>query len=518
MKGKSILSLAIALLLSLSMLAILPVKSVPTATMYVDPSYLDTTLDLGSTFTVTIKFKDFVDLWVWQVQIKWDPTIIDCTAYRYAPTLATDVFDVLAPARGTLFMSGGINHALGKLLGTSQSLTSPPATGVTGVAGTGYNLVEMDFTVVGYGTCDIAFDNPPVSTFWSNSGLAKQPCDFQPATVETTEAPLPYGPKADFEWLPVIPQNGTVVHFDATKSKPGFDGSHMCPITEYRWDFDDGTGWHNVSGKTIDHTFALPGFFDVFLEVNATGAVPETDSKTKTIQVRPPSKGAAIDLYCNRGPFDGKGPDVPNDAWAPQEEMWLYAKVTYNDEVVESKLVAFEVRDADDNCVTYRTQATNGSGIAAISFRIPSMPAFGDWIAVAVVDVAGTTVADTMPFKVGWIIEIVSVTPTNGPYKKGNNMFFELEITNIGKTTKTPTITLVVYDECGVPIGQVIITSWDIPTETTSPFTTTVAIAVPQWAFVGLATVYANAFTDLPMSHGVPYCPEQSATFMIEKA
>jgi hypothetical protein len=115
--------------------------------------------------------------------MKWDPAIIDCTAFRYASTLATDVFDVLAPARGTLFMSGGINHATGKLMGTSQSLTAPPPTGVTGVAGTGYNLVEMDFTVVSQGTCQIEFDNPPVSTFWSNSGLTKQPCDFEPATV-----------------------------------------------------------------------------------------------------------------------------------------------------------------------------------------------------------------------------------------------------------------------------------------------------------------------------------------------
>jgi PKD repeat protein len=519
MKAKSIssiASIAIALMLALSMLAILPVNAV-TATMYVDPAYVDSTLDIGSTFTVTVKFKDFVDLWVFQVQMNWNPAIIDCTAYRYGPTLATDVFDVLAPARGTLFMSGGIDHVLGKLLGTSQSLTAPPATGVTGVAGTGYNLVEMDFIVVGYGTCDITFENPPVKTFWSNSGLTKQPCDFVPATVETKAAPAPYGPTAKFVWLPVIPQNGTVVNFDATTSLPGFNGVSMCPITEYRWDFDDSTGWYNVSGKTIDHTFALPGFFDVFLEVYAPGASPDTDDVTKIIQVIPPSLGADIDLYCNRGPFDGKGPDVPNDAWAPQEEIMLYAKVTYNEEPVESKLVAFEVRDADDNCVTYRTQATDGLGIATISFRIPSMPAFGDWIAIAVVDVAGTTVADTMPFKVGWIIEIISVTPTGAPYNKGNNMFFELEITNIGKTTKTPTITIVVYDECSVPIGQVIITTWDIPGETTTPFATTVAIPVPQWAFVGMATVYANAFTALPMSQGVPYCPEQSNTFLIEK-
>jgi hypothetical protein len=183
MKEKIIVAILVVLPLILSASAFVPVHANPTATMYITPSSVDSTLHIGSTFMVTIKFKDFVDLWVFQVQIKWDPTIIDCTAYRYAPTLATDVFDALAPARGTLFLSGGINHVTGKLLGTSQSLTAPPATGVTGVVGTGYNLVELDFTVVGDGTCDITFDNPPVSTFWSNSGLTKQPCSFEPATV-----------------------------------------------------------------------------------------------------------------------------------------------------------------------------------------------------------------------------------------------------------------------------------------------------------------------------------------------
>jgi PKD repeat protein len=318
-------------------------------------------------------------------------------------------------------------------------------------------------------------------------------------------------------WNPVIPQNCTPVNFNAGLSKPGFDGLHMCPITEYRWNFDDGNST-TTGNPTIIHHFLEPAFYAVTLEVYAPGAVPENDTEGHSVMVIPPPTGAYIDLTCNRTPFDGTGIDVANDAWAPQELMVLYAKVTYNLEPVEAKLVGFEVRDSDGDCVLYRVQATSASGIAQIDFRIPSEPVFGDWIAIAIVDVAGTTVADTMPFKVGWIIEILSVTPTNGPYYKGNNMYFELEIVNIAKTTKTPTITVVVYDECGVPLGQVIIDTWDIPPETSAPFTTTVAIHVPQWAFVGLARVYANAFTDLPSANGVPYCPEQSAEFIIKKA
>jgi len=225
--------------------------------------------------------------------------------------------------------------------------------------------------------------------------------------------------------------------------------------------------------------------------------------------------GAAIDLYCQKAPFDGKGPNVKSDAFAPQELVILYAKVTYNDDPVANKLVGFQVNASDGTLVFTRVAETDESGIAMAEFRIPSDPVFGEWLAYAIVDVAQTTVADTMPFDVGWIIEILSVTPVESTYSKGETASFTLSIKNLGKTTKTPTITVVVYDECAVPIAVALVPEWSIEGEATVDFTCD--LEIPMWAFVGTATVYANAFTDLPSNDGVPYCPEASASFIIAK-
>jgi len=518
MKGKTITASLFALLLVFGSLAMLPVHSASTATMYVEPASIDG-LDIGDTFTATIMFKDFVDLWTWQVQIFWDPSVINCTGFKYGVKLSDNVYEVLAPGREYLQNSGGL--VPGKLLGTASSLTSPPTTGVTGEAGVGYKLVELYFKVVGYGSIHtIDFDDPPLKTFWLNSAsLVKQPCNFEPGTVETIAPPTPYGPTAAFTWTPTIPQNGTDVTFDARSSKPGFDGTHMCPITCWRWNFGDGTGWFNCSDKEVwVHNFAEPNTYTVYLEVYAPGAPTETNSTTHDVKVIPPPMGAHIELTApEQAPYDGEGPDVECDAFAPQQMVVLKAKVTYNLDPVEGKIVGFEVLDASGACVTYRTAVTNASGIAVVEFRIPSMPAFGDWLAIAIVDVAQTTVADTMPFKVGWIIEILSVAPLETTYHKCNDMYFTLEIKNIALSTRTTTLTVVVYDECGVPIGQIVVPDWPIEARFDGYYATTMSIHVPTWAFVGTATVYANAFTALPSLNGVPYCPEQSAEFVIER-
>jgi len=182
MKGKTLSASLFALLLVSSALAILPVHSAPTATMYVEPASI-TGIDLGETFTATIMFRDFVDLWTWQVQIFWDPAILECTSFKYGVSLSDNVYEVLAPGRGYLQNTGGL--VSGKLLGTACSLTAPPSTGVTGEPGVGYKLVELYFTVVDYPSSStlIDFDNPPTMTFWLDSTLAKQPCDFEPGAV-----------------------------------------------------------------------------------------------------------------------------------------------------------------------------------------------------------------------------------------------------------------------------------------------------------------------------------------------
>jgi len=283
MKRKIVAVILVVLPLVLSAFCFVSVQSQPTATMYVEPASINGALDLGATFTATIMFRDFVDLWTWQVTIIWDPSVINCTAFRYGLILSDNVYEVLAPGRTYLQNSGGLIP--GELRGTACSLTAPPSTGVDGEAGVGYKLVELDFEVVGYGSTTIDFKEPPLRTFWLTSAIEKQPCDFEPSTVET-KPPATGGPTANFTWTPPIPENCTAITFDATASEPGWNETGMCPITEYRWDFGDGNQT-TVSIPTITHHYTLPNDFSATLEVYAPGATPETDTLTKTIPVIP---------------------------------------------------------------------------------------------------------------------------------------------------------------------------------------------------------------------------------------
>jgi len=126
-----------------------------------------------------------------------------------------------------------------------------------------------------------------------------------------------------------------------------------------------------------------------------------------------PSSYRAIDLYTQKEPYGGRGPNQPSDAFAPQEDVILYAHVTYRDYPVPGKIVAFEVHgpiNHVENLSFARTAVTNADGVANVSFRMPwpngyvEEVVFGVWDVIAVVDIAEVVVNDTLTFKVGWIV------------------------------------------------------------------------------------------------------------------
>ena len=228
-----------------------------------------------------------------------------------------------------------------------------------------------------------------------------------------------------------------------------------------------------------------------------------------------------VDVYTQKEPYSGKGPNQSSDAFAPQEEVQLYAYVSYHGDPVANMLVAFEVNDPTGETHLYRTNSTDENGIATTSFRIPTTPTFGEWAVYATVDIAETTVNDILTFKVGWIIEVTQIKTVNydgnpkTSFTKGEHVHFNVTIRNIAFTSKEATITIVVYDECGVPIGHVTLQNWLIPPGTTQIFI--IDLQIPKWAYVGVAAIYVNAYTDLPTQEGTPTCPEKSTTFLITK-
>ncbi len=277
----------------------------------------------------------------------------------------------------------------------------------------------------------------------------------------------------------------------------------VCNLDLYDTELNDPTG------QPIPHT-AVNSWYDF---------VP--------LPPQPPCIGPAIDVYTQKlDPYGGKGPNMPSDAFGSQEEVILYAYVSYNCEPVQNKLVVFEVKNPSDEPVIFRTATSNAEGIATSSFRIPweakeAESLFGEWTIYGSVEICETKVNDTCTFKFVWIIEITQVdtadtygSPKNS-FTKGEHINFNITVKNIAFTSKVATFTLTVYDECNVPIGHVVLHDWLIPPDTTKIFN--VGLQIPKWAYVGIGTVYANAYTDLPQICGTPYCPEISTTFTITK-
>jgi hypothetical protein len=245
-----------------------------------------------------------------------------------------------------------------------------------------------------------------------------------------------------------------------------------------------------------------------------------------TAPFKPP--GRWIDLYlwgieaCNGtrweygDQFKGFGPNVPADAVQPQAKVILKALVTYNLNPVQSKTVVFEIEHGEFHFI--RSAITDKNGIATIIITIPwpcddpEGRVFGDWFITATVDIVKVVINDTLTFEVGYLINIVSVTPLKDVYKIGEHMGFKITYDCISEQPRNVVFTIVVYDDLGVAIAYKMVPVTGV-TKGTGYEIILDCMTVPKWAFVGRGTVYANALEDLPSCGGAAYCPERSNTF-----
>jgi len=234
----------ILLIITITVYTFLPKIQVPTVkaqqnpTFYLEPQTF-TDLNINDTVEITIKFENFTQLWTWQAGLQWDPLVLECTqVLAFKPFYSESVFAVLAPTRTTIFISGTIDNAIGKIYPPySESLTSP-GEGVNGTEGEGYNIMKVTFRVKGYAPEGSNINLTETKwTAYPDVGTGK-PHNLINATIFTVTPPSPEPPTADFTWTPAEPVVDQNVTFDASASSPGFDGTSMCPITEYRWDFD----------------------------------------------------------------------------------------------------------------------------------------------------------------------------------------------------------------------------------------------------------------------------------------
>jgi hypothetical protein len=237
------------------------------------------------------------------------------------------------------------------------------------------------------------------------------------------------------------------------------------------------------------------------------------------------SQGGKLDIFTQKEPFSGRGLNISSDAFSPEEEVIIYASVTYNDYPVGGALVAFEIHGPENSMynITFSTlNQTDDSGITRISFRIGliSQINFGEWKVFGIVLVADKTCQDFLSFKVGWIVEVASIKTVNGSYieqtefTKGNYVGIELSLRSIAMTEKKATLSIAIYDSLRVQINSTEIEDCNLQANG-SILHIDCFLLIPEWACAGDAVASASAYT-APLSHGgIPYCPEKSKHFLI---
>lgn len=238
--------------------------------------------------------------------------------------------------------------------------------------------------------------------------------------------------------------------------------------------------------------------------------------------------GRQLDLYTCNYPegYNGIGPNKPADAFAPQDWVCLCAYLTYNLDPVQNKIVSFEVHSPYDDHIVYLTGITNETGYACVGFRIPwpcpewpEDEIFGIWEVTATADVANEVVIDTMQFRVGWLVELVSVESTYENYFKGNHTEWKITYKTISAQYRNVTFTLLLQDELGVPIGYLTIVDFSVGGAPLlgeiEDFEFMVCLEIPKWAYIGTATAHVNAYTTFPSLGGTAYCPEVTTTVRI---
>lgn len=498
-----------------------------------------TPVPIGTIFTVEVYVENTTDAYTLYCSIDWDPAVLNLSSH-YDPLIPGWVphiyqGDWLA-GQATGFLIGGVNY----VTGLATDITYGRMGMVPGKTGAGPGLVcTVEFVIVGFTSSysDIDLFNVNIlnsmgENYWGTD--QDSPYDLE---VEVLTPP-PTSPTAAFTWSPPFPLEGTVANFNAGGSSPGFDGNTTRPITEYRWDWEnDGIIDDTVGTPTTTHTFPMAGSYDVNLTVYAPpgmGADPgydPYDSVVHTVLVIAPTVGRNIDLYTQDTRYPGytteyTGEGAPEgtqvDSYAPQDIVILYANVTYNNEPVAHKLVVFKIKgpiNEYENISFYRTAMTDETGIAWINFTIPvpcdhfEEKTFGNWTIEAKVSIVEEWVDDNHWFLVGWIVEKTVLSLGDGiggwgliTFEELSTVYFKATIESISLTPRNVTMTAVIYDELGVPIGSNLWVRGEIPYGT-SVFNL-VTIFIPEWAFIGWGNVYFNCYTKDPWACGIPYCPE----------
>lgn len=314
-------------------------------------------------------------------------------------------------------------------------------------------------------------------------------------------------PVARFTHSPEQPYVNEIVTFDASASSGD--------LISYEWNFGDGSPKVVESDPVTTHIYEAVGNYTVTLTITDREGL--TNSTSKTITVLP--FRLQLDIYTQKEPYSGKGYNQTSDSFTPQEIVILYGLVTFNDEPVPDKLVAFDVYDPNGTRIVSRSSLTSSDGIAIVNFTLATNATFGTYSVIGNVEVAGNIATDYLRFKVGWIINIVEIETVDATgmakteFVKGEIVYMTVALENIAFIPKEVVLTVTICDEKDTPIAAA---SFQMTVDSgLFLFSTIFALKIPEWSLVGVATIYVDVFTGWMWENGVPYCPEKATYIYI---
>jgi hypothetical protein len=225
-----------------------------------------------------------------------------------------------------------------------------------------------------------------------------------------------------------------------------------------------------------------------------------------------------VDVYTLKG---GRGIGKEGGAFAPQQEVQFYAFAISGSPIV-NETVMFEIHgpiNEIENFSLITSAWTNESGIATINYRIPNLipleTVLGMWNISATVEINGDRTVDTMPFEVGWIVDILSAeagTLVDETYWAPRTNFtketlidFKVTLKNIDLIPKNVTLIATCLDKDEIPF-DFHYQSLLLPPKTVEDIFI-LDLFILKWAGEGEASAIFNAFDKMPDEGGVMYCP-----------
>jgi hypothetical protein len=448
--------------------------------------------------------------------------ILDADGFEISYTEVDGTYK-LTYAAPTIYPYLSVNPAL-KKVGGGAPITITPIKFTVDVeihdVDSGWQMVMLQFRLI-YNMTLLNVTDITEGPFMQNPTWAPYGTVFANASE-----PVPTPPPGGFDPWEGYGQVliGIVIWPDGTGTwNPPFpEGSGVICTIEFEVLYQEEFPWLGVSNLNIQHLLdPMTGTESAYFVSSEFIDIPENPDIDGRVEILGYVLGLQIDVYTQYG---GQGINEPSDAFAPQATVLLCTKVTYNLDPVQFKIVNFHITGPSGNFEFVRTAMTDDNGVACIEFGLPWPCAdyadcFGIWDVFASVEVREVVENDTLQFRVGWLVEIVEVIPDKFEWTKDEHLKFTVIYKTIAARPLDGIITMVVYDNLMVPIGQLPAFSFTVGGADLlgEKYYETVmeCLTIPKWAFIGDGKVYTNAFTDWPNLGGVAYCPEVATDIRI---